>query len=48
MSWYKDGWVLLLVLLGKAQEIYGSLSKEQSSNYEYVRGNPQSLRVPEA
>ena len=32
-------WVLLLqsVLVGKAQEIYGSLSVEQSSNYEHVK-----------
>ena len=30
-------WVLLSVLVGKAQEIYGSLSVEQSSNYEHVK-----------
>ena len=31
--------ILLLqsVLVGKAQEIYGSLSVEQSSNYEHVK-----------
>ena len=48
LSWPKDSWVLLLqsVLVGKAQEIYGSLSVEQSSNYEHVKGNnPQSLRA---
>ena len=35
----KDSWVLLLqiVLVGKAQEIYGSLSVEQSSDYEHVK-----------
>ena len=35
----KESWVLLLqnVLVGKAQEIYGSLSVEQSSNYENVK-----------
>ena len=35
----KECWVLLLqsVLVGKAQEIYGSLSVEQSSNYEHVK-----------
>ena len=35
----KESWVLLLqsVLVGKAQEIYGSLSVEQSSNYEHVK-----------
>ena len=38
LSWPKDRWLLLLqsVLVGKAQEIYGSLSVEQSSNYEHV------------
>ena len=36
LNWPKESWVLLLqsVLVGKAQEIYGSLSVEQSSNYE--------------
>ena len=35
----KGSWVLLLqsVQVGKAQEIYGSLSVEQSSNYEHVK-----------
>ena len=35
----KARWVLLLqsVLVGKAQEIYGSLSVEHSSNYEQVK-----------
>ena len=35
----KTRWVLLLqsVLVGKTQEIYGSLSVEQSSNYEQVK-----------
>ena len=35
LNWPKESWVLLLqsVLVGKAQEIYGSLSVEQSSNY---------------
>ena len=39
LSWPKEIWVLLLqsVLVGKAQEIYGSLSVEQSSNYEHVK-----------
>ena len=39
LNWPKDSWVLLLqsVLVGKAQEIYGSLSVEQSSNYEHVK-----------
>ena len=39
LSWPKESWVLLLqsVLVGKAQEIYGSLSVEQSSNYEHVK-----------
>ena len=39
LNWPKESWVLLLqsVLVGKAQEIYGSLSVEQSSNYEYVK-----------
>ena len=38
-NWPKESWVLLLqsVLVGKAQEIYGSLSVEQSSNYEHVK-----------
>ena len=36
---FKDSWVRLLksVLVGKAQEIYGSLSVEQSSNHEHVK-----------
>ena len=39
LNWPKESWVLLLqsVLEGKAQEIYGSLSVEQSSNYEHVK-----------
>ena len=39
LNWPKESWVLLLqsVLVGKAQEIYGSLSVEQSSNYELVK-----------
>ena len=38
LNWPKESWVLLLqsVLVGKAQEIYGSISVEQSSNYEHV------------
>ena len=52
LNWPKESWVLLLqsVLVGKAQEIYGSLSVEQSSNYEHV--NEAILKayelVPEA
>ena len=39
LNWPKESWVLLLqsVLIGKAQEIYGSLSLGQSSNYEHVK-----------
>ena len=39
LNWPKESWVLLLqsVLVGKAQEISGSLSVEQSSNYEHVK-----------
>ena len=39
LNWPKERWVLLLqsVLVGKAQEIFGSLSVEQSSNYEHVK-----------
>ena len=39
LNWPKESWVLLLqsVLVGKAQEICGSLSVEQSSNYEHVK-----------
>ena len=39
LNWPKASCVLLLqsVLVGKAQEIYGSLSVEQSSNYEHVK-----------
>ena len=39
LNWPKESWVLLLqsVLEVKAQEIYGSLSVEQSSNYEHVK-----------
>ena len=39
LNWPKESWVLLLqsVLVGKAQYIYGSLSVEQSSNYEHVK-----------
>ena len=38
-NWPKESWVLLLqsVLVGKAQEIYGSLSVKQSSNYQHVK-----------
>ena len=48
LNWTKDSWVLLLqsVLIGKPQEIYGSLSVEQSSNLQTCkRSNPQSLRA---
>ena len=39
LNWPKESWVLLLqsVLVGKAQEIYGSLSVEQSFDYEHVK-----------
>ena len=39
LNWPKESWVLILqsVLVGKAQETYGSLSVEQSSNYEHVK-----------
>ena len=39
LNFPKESWVLLLqsILVGKAQEIYGSLSVEQSSNYEHVK-----------
>ena len=39
LNWPKESWVLLLqnVLVGKAQEIFGSLSVEQSFNYEHVK-----------
>ena len=39
MNWPQESWVLLLqsVLVGKAPEIYGPLSVEQSSNYEHVK-----------
>ena len=41
LSWPKDSWVLLCycrnVLVGKEQEIYDSLSVEQSSDYEHVK-----------
>ena len=39
LNWPQESWVLLLqsALVGKAQEIYGSLSVEQSSNYEHVK-----------
>ena len=39
LNWPKETWVLLLqsVQVGKAQEIYGSLSVEQSSNFEHVK-----------
>ena len=38
LNWPKESWVLLLqsILVGKAQEIYGSLSVEQSPNYEHM------------
>ena len=52
LNWPKDSWVLLLqsVLVGKAQEIYRSLSVEQSSNYEHVKEAILKAyeRVPEA
>ena len=39
LNWHKENWALLLqsVLFGKAQEIYGSLSVEQSSNSKHVK-----------
>ena len=39
LNWPKESWVLLLqsVLVGRAQEIYGSPSEEQSFNYEHVK-----------
>ena len=39
LNWPEESWVLLLqsVLVGKAQEIYGALSVEQSLNYEHVK-----------
>ena len=39
LNWRKESWVLLMqsFLVGKAQEIYGSLSVEQSSYYEHVK-----------
>ena len=39
LNWPKESWVLLLqsVLVEKAQEIYGSLSVEQRSNYDHVK-----------
>ena len=39
LNWPKECWVLLLqiVMVGKAQEMYGTLSVEQSSNYEHVK-----------
>ena len=39
LNWPPKSWILLLqsVLVGKAQEIYGSLSVEQSSNYEHIK-----------
>ena len=39
LNWPKENWVLLLqsVLVGKAQDIYCSLSVELSSNYEHVK-----------
>ena len=38
LNWPKDSYVLLLqsVLVYKAQEIYGYLSVDQSSNYKHV------------
>ena len=51
LNWPKESWVLLLqrVLVGKAQEIYGSLSVEQSSNYEHVKEAIKAYElVPEA
>ena len=39
LNWPRESWVLFLqsVLVGKAQEIYGFLSVEQSSNYKNVK-----------
>ena len=39
LNWPKESWVLLSqsVLVGKVQEIYGSLSVGQSSNYEHIK-----------
>ena len=39
LNWPKESWVVLLqsIRVSKAQEIYGSLSVEQSSNYEHVK-----------
>ena len=38
LKWPKERVLLLQsVLVGKAKEIYGSLSVEQSSNYEHVK-----------
>ena len=39
LNWPKESWILLLqnALVGKAQEIYGSLSVQQISNYEHVK-----------
>ena len=39
LNWPQDSWVQLLqsVLVEKAQEIYDSLSAEQSFNYEHVK-----------
>ena len=44
-NWPKDSWVLLLqsVLIGTAQEIYGSLSVEQSSIMNMLKR--QSLKL---
>ena len=38
-NWHKESWILFLqsVLVGKAKDIYGSLSVEKSSNYEHVK-----------
>ena len=50
LNWPKESWVLLLqsVLVGKAQEIIGSLSVEQSSNYEHVEQSSNYEHVKEA
>ena len=45
LNWPKESWVLLLqsVLVGKVQQIYGSLSVEQSSNYDMLKRQSSKL-----
>ena len=45
LNWPKESWVLLLqsVLVGKVQQIYGSLSVEQSSNYDMFKRQSSKL-----